>query len=193
MFYFNTVADAGLTQVFPVSTGKIQFFSRSRAVAWHQPFWMTQSTKGECIPMAPLCTSIPTLHLTFLLPYFPFASASTQSWWQGHYRAWGTRNMAISQLHLWHPHLAEELALCKTPLCPEAQVAQYFHVGNMGQLELCLQAPHMGQAPSQAPSDPGPGWKTWFTHSWMSLLVVSLAGLEADASVTAGLRKLSLL
>lgn len=78
-YFFNTIADAGLTQVFPVSTGKIQFFSHSRAVPWHQPSWMTQSTKAECIPMAPLCTSVPTLRVTLLLPYFPFASASIQT------------------------------------------------------------------------------------------------------------------
>lgn len=77
-YFFNTIADVGLTQVFPVSTGKIQFFSHSRAVPWHQPSWMTQSTKAECIPMAPLCTSAPTLRVTLLLPYFPFASASIQ-------------------------------------------------------------------------------------------------------------------
>lgn len=63
-FFFNTVADAELTQVFPVSTGKIQFFSCSRAVPWHQSSWMTQSTKAECVPMAPICTSIPTLRLS---------------------------------------------------------------------------------------------------------------------------------
>lgn len=107
----HTVADAGLTQVFPVSTGKIQFFNHSRAVPWHQPSWMTQSTRAECIPMAPPCTSFPTLHLAFLLPYFPSASVSTQSWWQDHHTAWVTRNMAISQPHLCHPRGARS-SLC---------------------------------------------------------------------------------
>lgn len=57
-----------------------------------------------------------------------------------------------------------------------------------------------GHGDLQAPSDPGPHWKPWFTHSCMSswihlasLLPVSLAGLEAGASFTVGLRKLSVL
>lgn len=62
-----------------------------------------------------ICTSIPTLHLIFLLPCFAFASASIQSWWQEHHNAWGTRNMAIPLPHLWHPHLARSLLCAGLP------------------------------------------------------------------------------
>lgn len=200
MFYFNTVADAGLTQVFPVSTGKIQFFSYSRAVPWHQPFWMTQSIKGECIPMAPLCTYIPTLHITFLLPYFPFILASVQGWWQGHRSAWGTRNMTSPS------STCDILTWLRSLLCAGLPSAQKHRLPSTCMWVTWASLSHgsrvltLGEAPLQAPSDPGPGWKAWFTHSWTpswmhlaSLLVVSLAGLEADASATAGLRKLSVL
>lgn len=61
LIFLHTVAEPGLTQVFSVSTSKIQFFRRSRASPWHQPSWMTQSTKAECIPMAPRSAHPPLL------------------------------------------------------------------------------------------------------------------------------------
>lgn len=70
--------------------------------------------------------------------------------------------------------------------------------GQYGPARLTAPGSSHGPQPLQAPSDPDPRWKAWFTHSWMlswiypsSLLLVIPAGSEADASVTAALRKLS--
>lgn len=77
-FFLHTVAEPGLTQVFPVSTSKIQFFSRSRAAPWHQPSWMTQSTKAEHIPMVPLLHIHPCSPPGFAPTPFPAPSISIQ-------------------------------------------------------------------------------------------------------------------
>lgn len=70
--------------------------------------------------------------------------------------------------------------------------------GQCGPARVTAPGSSHGPGALQTPSDPGPRWKAWFTHSWMSswihlasLLLVSFADLEVDASVTAGLRKLS--
>lgn len=147
-FFFNTVAEPGLTQVFPVSTSKIQFFSCRRAAPWHQPSWMTQSTKAEHIPMAPL-----SAHLSLLsacLCSYPVPSPEHQH----HRSAWETWSMDISQPHLSRPHLAEEPALCRTPFCPEAWAALNLHVGGVGQPQPWLQAPHPGLGLCKPPQTP---------------------------------------
>ena len=59
--------------------------------------------------------------------------------------------MAVSQPHLSCPHLAEEPALCRTLLCPEARATLLFQVGGVGQPQQRLQAPHPGLGLCKAP------------------------------------------